>query len=545
MSDPGVQTPEEQSADRPAEAQPTLLTTPTHVHRHSAPLRGIDVIPSSEFGAGRFGRMFRNVPVFLHEEAVVVELGRRMIADPAPVPIPEEDEDPRVNPHIPAGYTYLGQFIDHDITFDPASSLERQNDPDAINNFRTPRFDLDSLYGSGPADQPYLYRHGSEPIPHPQLPEVDLRHTIFRLGDPVDSDPAFAGPDLPRDMPRQLPDGTEVFHGRALIGDPRNDENLIVSQLHSVFLKFHNKVVELVAAETPLRDENLFKEAQRLVRWHYQWVAIHDFLARIVGDAVVDDMLRPIQYVTAAGPVELIRPRLQFYRHPGRSPYMPIEWSVAAYRFGHSMIRDSYFFNDFVKEAAGGRTLLFKADATPEDELSHLNGFRRLPEKWGFQWKFFFDVEPGFAPQDSFRIDTNLANPLGNLPPQVASNPSSLAERNLIRGLRMGVPSGQTVARAMGVEPLNPQELGIEDLDAHLAQDTPLWYYILREAEVREDGMRLGAVGGRIVAEVMIGLLAADPLSFISVAPAFRPGAPFVDEDGDFRMADLIRFATS
>lgn len=545
MSDPEIQTPEEQRADRPAKTQPTLLTTPTHVHRHSAPLRGVDVIPSSEFGAGRFGRMFRNVPVFFHEESVVVELARRMIAEPEADPALDENKDPRVNPEIPAGYTYLGQFIDHDITFDPASSLERQNDPDAISNFRTPRFDLDSVYGTGPADQPYLYRHESEPVPHPHVPDVDLRRTTFRLGDHVDDDPAFVGPDLPRDTPRQLPDGTDVFHGRALIGDPRNDENLIVSQLHGVFLKFHNKVVEFVAAETPLRDENLFKEAQRLVRWHYQWVVIRDFLVRIVGDAVVDDILRRDQYVTSHGPIKIVRPRLQFYRHPGRSPFIPIEWSVAAYRFGHSMIRDSYFFNDFVKEAAGGRTLLFKADAAPQDELTHLNGFRRLPGKWGFQWKFFFQLEPEFTPQHSFKIDTSLAHPLGSLPPQVAANPSSLAQRNLVRGLRMGVPSGQTVAEAMGIEPLSPQEVGIEDLDAHLAQDTPLWFYILREAERREKGLRLGPVGGRIVAEVLIGLLAADPLSFLNVAPAFRPGPPFVGENGQFRMSDLIRFATS
>jgi hypothetical protein len=241
------------------------------------------------------------------------------------------------------------------------SSLQRQNDPDALHNFRTPRFDLDSLYGRGPSDQPYMY-------------EKVRGRTLFTLGERVDDagDEASGGPDLPRNEPRRRGDD-EVFFGRALIGDPRNDENIIVSQLHLTFLKFHNRVIEHVADSTPLRDDNLFKEAQRLVRWHYQWVVVHDFLRRIVGDAVVDDILRPETYVAGVTGEEIaiLRPRFQFYV-PREQAYMPIEFSVAAYRFGHSMIRGRYHINTFVKNARGDdNPIPVFGREEPPDELSN------------------------------------------------------------------------------------------------------------------------------------------------------------------------------
>jgi len=253
------------------------------------------------------------------------------------------------HPTLPAGYAYLGQFIDHDITFDPVSSLERQNDPDALHNFRTPRFDLDSVYGQGPADQPYLYRSGRDPILSAAAADADIRGVALLLGERVSSDDGRAGPDLPRNL-----------EGAALLGDPRNDENLIISQLHSVMLRFHNQVVEEVVGATPLRGGNLLKEAQRLARWHYQWVVVHDFLVRIIGKEVVDDILDDFtEYVAACNEPRLRvrRPKLLFYR-PDQNPYMPVEFSVAAYRFGHSLIRPSYAFNDFVERASGGPTVL-------------------------------------------------------------------------------------------------------------------------------------------------------------------------------------------
>ncbi|MGH2769165.1 MAG: peroxidase family protein, partial [Actinomycetota bacterium] len=453
------------------------------------------------------------------------------------------------NPEIPAGYTYLGQFIGHDITFDPASSLQRQNDPHALHNFRTPRLDLDSIYGRGPADQPYLYRQDRDPIPSARVPGLNLNELIFLLGADVDpDDPAseIKGPDLPRNL------GRERLDGRALVGDPRSDENLIISQLHVLFLRFHNRMVDFVAERSPLRGENLFKETQRLVRWHYQWVVAHDFLARFVGKAVVKDILAPQRFMVNGedGPEqrEIVRPRFRFYRHPGRPPFIPIEFSVAAYRFGHSTVRPSYFFNDFVrKQTEPGRTPIFQPTSTIENETKNLNGFRRLPDKWGFQWKYFFDrlSDEDNLPQLSHKIDDELASSLGSLPSGRVGGPSSLAERNLRRGLHLQVPSGQAVAMAMGIPPLAAKDLDLDDLSAELRSHTPLWYYILREAKVQRGGCQLGSVGGRIVAEVLLGLLAADPLSYLNAGPGWTPEDALTNEDGDFEMPELIKFALS
>jgi Animal haem peroxidase len=514
--------------ERPSEIFPSI-TTPTELHRHAfPPQRGIDVLPSSSFKTGRFGRMFRHLPVFEHEDPVpkLTALAERMIAPGGP---------PADNPDIPSGYTYLGQFIDHDITFDPVSSLIRQNDPDALHNFRTPRFDLDSVYGRGPSDQPYLY-------------EVTDDITRMKLGEDVGvvpGQPSGAGPDLPRNEPRER-DGQDNFFGRALLGDPRNDENLLVSQLHLTMLQFHNKVVDHVAATTPLRKDNLFKEAQRRVRWHYQWVVVHDFLRRVVGDAVVDDILKTERLVVGGNgdQVDLVRPKFQFY-NPTYDAFMPVEFSVAAYRFGHSMIRGRYHINTFVRDARGdqGPIPIFGPERPP-DELSNLNGFRRLPPQWAVEWKFLFDL-PGadVQAQPSLLIDAQLAGPLANLPPEVADPPRSLAARNLLRGLRLGLPAGTTVARAMGIEPLGPDQLGIGDISEDLALHPPLWFYVLKEAEVLEQGRRLGPVGGRIVAEVLLGILANDPLSHLSVEPNWKPEAPLARDDGSFDMPRLIEFA--
>jgi hypothetical protein len=515
-----------EDVDRPSAVFP-VLTTPTAVKRHARPHRGIDVVPSSSFTGGRFGRMFRNLPVFeLSKLSLLTPLAQKMV--------PAGGGAPTDNPDIPAGYTYLGQFIDHDITFDTVSSLQRQNDPDALHSMRTPRFDLDSLYGRGPSDQPYLYADGVKLL----------------LGESVQGGgpPEAAGPDLPRNQPRES-NGQPNFHGRALIGDPRNDENLIVSQLHLTMLKFHNAVVDHVTSTTPLTGDNLFKEAQRLTRWHYQWVVVHDFLRRIVGEEVVADILRPEPYVVfengAARTVELPRWRPRFYE-PHVDAYMPVEFSVAAYRFGHSMVRGRYHINTFLRDTVhAGPFPIFGDEEMPANELTNLNGFRRLPDSWGFEWQLFFEM-PGAAeaPQLSLAIDPILAGPLGDLPRSVAADPPhSLAERNLQRGVRLGLPSGTSVARRMGREPLTPEQLDLTDVAPELQAHPPLWYYVLKEAQVLAGGTRLGPVGGRIVAEVLLGLLALDPLSYLRVEPAWRPQAPFARDDGSFEMPQLIRFA--
>ena len=444
--------------------------------RHGAEVRGekLQSLTFSPLFEGRFGRMFRTLPGLTPSEDALDALADQMFESAGKDKDPGEGQgtDPRHNPKIPAGFTYVGQFVDHDITFDPASSLQQQNDPNALQDFRTPRFDLDSIYGGGPSQDPFMYDQ------HPQ----DDRFTgvTFLLGNNVGN-----GRDLARNG-----------QGRALIGDPRNDENLIVSQLQSAFLRFHNKMAKHVADGTTLDRQELFIETQRRVRWHYQWMVVHDFLERVVGQQVVQQLCP-----TGASSSDILS-NLQFF-HWKKAPFMPVEFSVAAYRFGHSMIRFDYSIND------GVQNVPVFSDST--DPLSNLNGFRPLPDQWGFQWRFFFEMSTNKPPQLSHKIDTKLAKPLVDLPKVIATHPRSLALRNLLRGRAFSLPSGQSIALAMGVTPLSDGDLDITSVSSEFTGNAPLWFYILKEAQLQHDGQRLGDVGGRIVAEVLLGLLAGDP----------------------------------
>jgi Animal haem peroxidase len=517
-------------------APSSAKTTQNVPRRHAVELRGLTAVPSSALFEGRFGRIFRALPVFKHDEDALRELARRMVSPPEDEETPEGQVDPEeTTKPIPAGFTYLGQFVDHDLTFDPVSSLDRQNDPDALTDFRTPRFDLDCVYGRGPADQPYMY---DQERPVGADPQTGL---FLLLGERVSNDDRFAGPDLPRN----------AVQGRALIGDPRNDENLIVSQLHCVMLRFHNAMLRVIAAQTGLSGSDLLKETQRRVRWHYQWAVINDFLPRIVGEDMVNTVF-PLVEKLGLGPQGLTKMKvrtanLEFYRPKNRA-FMPVEFSVAAYRFGHSMIRPIYRFNSKIN-----RVPIFSDDLSPNN-LTNLNGFRPLPQEWGFEWMFFFDMggnPPTMPTQKAYRIDPHLVDPLGHLPPVIADRPRSLAERNLLRGFRFDLPSGQTVARAMGVIPLDDKDLLVGDEDDHpvpiselhptFKRNAPLWYYILREAEAYHEGNQLGPIGGRIVAEVVVGILVADRFSYISMDPLWRPD--LADSKGNFGMSDLIKFA--
>ena len=408
------------------------------------------------------------------------------------------------NEAIPAGYTYFGQFVDHDITFDPVSSLQRINDPDALENFRTPRFDLDSVYGSGPGDEPFQYDRDS----------IDGVKLLVGKGRDVNTGETTSEDDLPRNA-----------QGIALIGDPRNDENIIVSQLQLAFIKLHNKFVDQISGSTGLTGGELFKEAQRLTRWHYQWIVVHDFLDRTVGPDIVGQILRADQHGVS-------RVENRFYR-PKVAPYMPVEFSVAAYRFGHSQVRPSYFINE-----RGVPELPIFSQAEDPGELEDFHGRRFLPKDWTISWSFFFPIPGANPPQLSQKIDTKLAAGLFKLPGEPAER-ESLPLRNLQRGRALSLPSGRRVAHALGL----PEEQKLNASDLGFSDPAPLWYYILREADVKSGGQRLGPVGGRIVAEVLLGLLAGDPLSWINVSPDWQPEIPDADGDGKITLADLLKFA--
>jgi Animal haem peroxidase len=476
---------------------------------------------STFYGQGRFGRLFPALPPFAADTPLVRDALAELGAPGGPMDAGDDLSDPITlitdpaksahnpdNPALPAGFTFLGQFIDHDMTFDPTSSLARRQDPESIRNFRIPALDLDSVYGGGPVASPHLYDAG-----------VDGGRTTLLTEEIPGSAAVSVGATTRFDVPRNS-------QHTALTGDPRNDENLIVSQLHLALLRFHNAVVadvkaQLGAGYTP---GEIFAEAQRVVVWHYQHLVVHDFLARTVGAATVDDVL--------AGGL-----RFFTWRH---EPYIPVEFSVAAYRFGHSQIRPSYRANFGTSASDPAQqffALLFDPAAADPADPADLRGGRRAPRRF-IDWQTFFDFGDGRSRHNK-KIDTTLSSVLFALMGQPPGEPTSLATRNLLRNLTMKVPSGQRVAQAMGLAPLAGADLG--DVAAlGLDQRTPLWFYVLREAEVMAGGEHLGPVGGRIVAEVIIGLLLGDGQSYLRQDPDWMPT---YGTGGAFTMPDLLRKA--
>jgi hypothetical protein len=432
-----------------------------------------------DFSGSKYGRMFPHLRAPRAEEGLLLALGRS-----GAVMDDTSESEEGDNQCIPAGWTFFGQFIAHDITAD-RSALSHHASVGSITNFRAPRLDLEAIYSFGPTGSPYLY---------------DLN----------DPDKLLLGRNdagNPDDVPRNQ-------QGRALVGDARNDVHQLISQLHVAFLKFHNAVVDWLRARGVPAGET-FREAQRLVRWHYQWIVVHEFLPLTAGREVVDDIL-------ANGP--------RFYRVEGR-PTIPVEFSDAAYRYGHSQIRAIYRLN----EGFHGRVF-------PECQ-----GGSPVPAAHVIDWRLFFDLDGGVPPQSTRRMDARLVHSLIALPDAVVGETEipeyhSLAVRDLLRGSALDLPSGEAVAEAMGVAPLSEEELGLTELGIGWRGETPLWYYVLKEADVREDGERLGPVGGRIVAEVLLGLIDADPLSYPCLAPRWTPELQGATA-GAFTMADLLRVA--
>ncbi len=316
------------------------------------------------------------------------------------------------------------------------------------------------------------------------------------------------------DLPRNA-------QGLALIGDPRNDENVIVSQLQVLFLRLHNRFLDQVVADASVPEERKFDEAQRLTRWHYQWIVAHDYLPRIVGQALVNRL-----FVEGGDEPDF---KLRYYRVKTK-PYMPVEFSAAAFRFGHTMVRGIYNLNQVVTD----RPVFAAGDAV--GEFDDLRGLRPLPGGWAIDWPQFFSIS-GSVPQPSRLIDSRLVPALFDLP---GPGPS-LAFRNLKRGQALQLPSGQDVARHLKA----PHVYTGAELTA--PDPTPLWYYILKESELDPEaqGLRLGPVGGRIVAEVLLGLLRGDTQSYVNQQPDWKPTIPDSDGDGLISISDLIVFATT
>jgi hypothetical protein len=467
---------------------------------HGVPLRGMYLTSKDRLAEGRFGTMFKRLPAFSPRDDLLEGLARSMVEDQT-VP---DDNHLNTSSRLFAGFTFIGQFIDHDITFDNTPLAQQNADPYATVNFRTPRYDLDSVYGRGPAAEPKFY-------------------------DPADLDKllVMANVNGVEDVPRDSA-------GRAIIPEARNDENLIIVQLHRAVAKFHNRIVDHARAQG-MRREWVFETARRLTRWHYQWAVIHDFLPRFVGDGLVGTTGTVYQEITGKPPAI----NLSYYKPTNRDgrPFMPVEFAVAAYRFGHSIIRPFYVINN---------TGIVNVFGRPDDAIRNLNGGRPIPADLVIEWKNILPVDPSFPARKPRKIDTKLSLPLTSLPESVVPPPDptvNLAVRNSLRGKHVGLPSGQQVAKAMRANVLSNAALGLSS-DPGWGGEAPLWYYILKEAELApHNGERLGPVGGRIVAEVLIGLLQRDPNSYLYLDPAWKPTPPIAPTTSQFTFVDLLKYA--
>jgi hypothetical protein len=438
------------------------------------PFKGIEhLCTHGPVRPGRFARLLPELPPLYIDPTVLHEAGRaggKM----------EDAGAPDLTDDVPAGLIFFGQLIDHDITLDDSSSLSASNDPEDTENVRTPTLDLDCVYGDGPDAHPFLYDGDG------------------RLLTGADYPPSLiAGWKNADDLPR-----TPV--GTAVIGDPRNDENRIVSQMQLGFLRFHN-VVRNTGRE--------FEEARRVVRWHYQWIVVNEFLRTVCGSWIVDDIL--------ANGRRIYRPECR-----DAGPFIPIEFAAGVYRFGHSMIPQKLR----AKTAGPAHVVM-----DPSSVLGQ--GFQPVTDDAAVvEWGALLDDGSGGYDRAG-AMDVKLAPALLNLPflpPSLPAFLRSLATRNLLRGQSFLLPSGEQVAEAMiraGAAEITPDMIAsVREAGEALgfAKATPLWAYVLAEGAVVgrlgenaaghrkfDKGEGLGPVGARFVAEVLLGLMELDPRSYL------------------------------
>ena len=433
----------------------TMYQPATLVHANClSPARARMTI-DAPLGAASYARLFPELPPFQADEQFLHALGRAGgVCDCGDL-----DDSPESLGDVAAGWPIFGQFVAHDITAD-RSTLRSHANTAELRNARSPQLNLECLYGDGPTGHPFLYQRDDP--------------AKFLLG--------LDGADVQRNA-----------EGIAVIGDPRNDSHMLMSQLHLAMIKAHNAFVD-EARRAAVANERVFDEAVRLLRWHYQWIILNEFLPTLVGQTLVDQILRE-------------GPR---WFHPAHGAFIPLEFADAAYRYGHCQIRHYYRLN---------------SQTDPVPLFPDLLGFRAVPHEHTVDWTLFFDALDAKPAQRSKKIDGKLVRALIALPVAVTGECEiedyhSLAVRDLQRGQGVGLPSGETVARRMGIAPLTAEQVG---LASDWRGETPLWYYILREAKACTGGDRLGPVGGRIVTEVLVGLIDADATSFRQNRRDWRP----------------------
>jgi hypothetical protein len=440
----------------------------------------------------------------------LMELAKKMSASP-PVP----------NSSILSGYTYLGQFVAHEITFDKVP------DPMAANfdDYRSPSVDLDSLYGADPINRENnaLYNQNDRDLLSigTTLKTPQLNHVFEN--------------DLPRNS-----------DGEATIGDERNDENLPVAQTHVAFIKFHNQMVRFLRGQGVPADA-VFEQARAQVIKAFQSIILDDFLRQIIDPDV-------LEHIRENGPGN-------FKVSERKELYMPLEFSAAAFRFGHSLVRPTYEWNQYHSTEIVGA----QASIQQLFDQTHLSGSigkesrhppiknpPKLTSDWVINWRHFFDFtdfpeyEPPHAQNKANKIDTSFGFDLTKMPGfqhhGLTDDRRLLPARNLLRGFHLGLMPGEQVAEALDVPVLTPDEL---ELPEGLAGQTPLWYYILKEAELRGQGDRLGEVGSSIVAETLVGLVDASQYSILHDQDWNPPLGRINPETNkkEIWMVDMLHFA--
>ncbi|MEM9012878.1 MAG: heme peroxidase family protein [Pseudomonadota bacterium] len=550
--------------------------------RHGAPLE----LPTGTEG-GPFGYFFPDAPSAPPGMTDALDALASAMVDHADV-----DDG---NSDVPAAYTYFGQFIDHDVTANTDretdfSSVEgeeiipahRSDVTAAVRNLRTGRLELDSLYGDRTLPDPYVQRFAAM-LRHPTLPAKMWLGTLEDQGfgrPPLPADPAADLLRLDRviqDPHQQItpaeiralpPSMREAFVRddgslrvqRAIIGDSRNDENLAVAQFHVGMLRFHNKVVDTIGDQGG--PEATFTAAQTVVRWTYQWLVVNDYLPRMCGEAVVHDVL-----VTGAPLYSDFAQRMG--SHGAHAP-LPLEFSVAAFRFGHTLVRPSYDWSRLFGRPEGSAAPLaprasfadlFRFTGNGGLPMAVENGVStsRLPAQWPIEWARFVDENVETPDRFTRRFDTRLAPDLGDMFNEGGVQGDVLrvlARRNLRRGYRLNLPTAQDCIAgvqervgvelpALGSDVLTSGDTGVIVAGGGLLSRTPLWFYVLKEAEAQENGLRLGPLGARLVAETLIGLIQTDPCSYWN-APGSDSGRwqPVDGPTGELAvLADLLRFA--
>src|SRR5256714_1321160 len=457
----------------------------------------------------RYSRLFGG-PFAGHDETNLRELSARM------KDIPQNRRGrPRLGDLAPSGFVYLGQFLDHDLTRDETRLEHASNAPERTRNLHSPRLNLETIYGGGPSKSPELY---------------DLSETgreTFLLGE--------------TEAMSNIPATRDDFcrrNGIPLLADRRNDQHLIIAQLHVAFLQFHNRIVDLLErgefSDVSFANETIFETSRRLVVWHYQWIIRNEFLKWFVLPEILADIERNGPRFFKPAPAQEV-------------PALPIEFTQAAFRFGHSMVQRQYEINRWLG-LVRLRDLISKTAADQRERPLAANrvvDWDRFTRTWGGNANFAENLDPLIS-EDMFSL------PAAAMPVVFKTAPPPLPEMTLLRGSRIGLPSGQEACRSAGLAALADAQIGFDEEGNEflrrrgLNEKTPLWYYLLREAELLgirkfRGGECLGPLGSRIVAEVLLGVMNADPDHYFNVDPGWRPLLAVFGGTREPRRIDTLR----